>query len=371
MMKNKIRTHRLYPALFSAIVLTLIIAAIVLADGSMDNTNRWAWGSNIGWVNLNPANGGVTIYSDHLEGFAWGENVGWIRMGTCATAAPNCTHDNSTTNYGVNNDGVGNLSGYAWGSNIGWINFSPNGISQVWIDPVTGDFEGEAWGENVGWIRFKDTAVNSYLSNSNWRGDLLTATYENDIAAIITTHRTIPASSAGLIIANNGFLQEDADGIIFGHNNAAFHAGIVSSDLDGSGADKRWARIWQFDVNDENGNGGDVTLTFDISDAGGIDNAATNFDAGGTYYLLKRAAGSTDDFTDVTPVTWAVSGDQLAFTVDANLLGSEFTVGADASSPTAVSIQSFTTTNSTPLLTILIVTLLLAITGGVILRRRA
>ena len=370
-MKNKMRTHKLYSALLTAVILTLLIAAIVLADGSIDNINKWAWGSNIGWVNLNPTNGGVTVYSDHLEGFAWGESVGWIRMGTCATAV--CTHDNSTnTHYGVNNDGVGNLSGYAWGSNIGWINFSPNGISQVWVDPVTGDFHGEAWGENVGWIRFKDTAVNNYLSNSNWRGNLLAATYENDIAAIITTHRTIPASSAGLTIANGSFLQESGDGIILGHNNADFHAGIVSPDLNSSNADKRWARIWQFDVNDEDNNGGSVTLTFDISEAGGVDNAATNFDAGGTYFLLKRAAGTTDDFTDVTPVTWAVVGDQLTFTVNANLLGSEFTVGADTSSPTAVSIQSFdTASNSTPALAILLVTLILAMTGGVILRRRA
>jgi len=48
MMKNKIRTHKLYSALFSAVVLTLLVVAIALADGSIDAINKWAWGTNAG-----------------------------------------------------------------------------------------------------------------------------------------------------------------------------------------------------------------------------------------------------------------------------------------------------------------------------------
>ncbi|MCK4782583.1 MAG: hypothetical protein KAV87_02450, partial [Desulfobacteraceae bacterium] len=84
--------------------------------------------------------------------------------------------------------------------------------------------------------------------------------------------------------------------------------------------------------------GGRVDLTFDISDADG----SGSFDAGGTYYLLKRAAGSSDDFTDVSYGSWSVSGDQLTFTVNPSHLGSEFTVGASSDSPTAVTLRSFT-----------------------------
>jgi hypothetical protein len=71
---------------------------------------------------LAPTHGGVTVYSDHLEGYAWAENIGWIRLGTSGRGDQ--YYDNtSAADYGVNNDGSGNLSGYAWGENVGWIHF--------------------------------------------------------------------------------------------------------------------------------------------------------------------------------------------------------------------------------------------------------
>ena len=371
-MKHKMYTHKLQWAALIAVALSLLVVVVALADGSIDSTNKWAWGTNAGWVSLNDTNGATTVFSDHLEGYAWGENVGWIRMGTTTGGSPH-TYTNADENtYGVNNDGVGNLSGYAWGTNIGWINFNPT-HSQVWVDPVTGDFEGEAWSENVGWIRFQGTGATAYKTNTNWRGDLLAATYENDMAAIITSHRPDPASSAGLTIANaasGGFLNQAGDGIIFGHNNAAF-AGGVTDNLGSSGADKRWARLWQLDVNDETANGGNVTLTFDNSDAGGNAGVA-DFDAGGTYFLLKRAAGSSADFTEVPCSNcWTVSGDSITFTVDAANLGSEFTVGGTSGSPTAVKLQSISADSNAVILPAVAALLLLAIMGGVVLRRRA
>lgn len=334
MSHSKLQLRTPQRAFLLAAALTLFAAGIALANGSIDTINKWAWGTNAGWISLNDTNGSTTVFSDHLEGYAWGENVGWVRMGTATGGSPHTYANDANTTYGVNNDGVGNLSGYAWGTNIGWINFNPSD-GQVWIDPVTGDFNGYAWSENVGWINFNGTAGDTtpYKTQANWHGDLLPA-YKNGIAAIITTHRSGPASSAGLTIGNSAFLNQAGDGIIFGHNNAAFGC-CETANLGSSGADERWARIWQLDVNDENANGGTVTLTFDISDAGGTAGVA-DFDAGGTYFLLKRAAGSSNDFTDVTVISWSVSGDSITFTVDAAELGSEFTVGA-VSSPTAVS----------------------------------
>ncbi len=140
----------------------------VIAAGNIDPENKWAWGSNVGWINFNPDNGGVAVYSDHLEGYAWGENVGWIRLGTCSESYP-CNHANtSTSNYGVNNDGDGNLSGYAWSTTTGWINFDPEGNERVTIDPLTGDFSGYAWGENIGWIHFQNSDP-AYKVNTSWR----------------------------------------------------------------------------------------------------------------------------------------------------------------------------------------------------------
>jgi hypothetical protein len=149
-----------------AVAMFLATASLAYAVSHIDPIWKWAWGTNTGWINFAPANGGVTVYSDHLEGYAWGENIGWIRLGTC-NGDP-CTHANTTpSNYGVNNEGAGNLSGYAWSSNVGWINFDPvfGGVS---IDPVTGDFDGYAWGENVGWIHFQNSDP-AYKVKTAWR----------------------------------------------------------------------------------------------------------------------------------------------------------------------------------------------------------
>jgi len=124
----------------------------------IDDTNKYAWGANVGWINFNPTDGGVTVYTDHLEGYAWGENAGWIRMGTHAAGGTHAYGNSSTSDYGVNIDGSGTLSSYAWGANVGWINFSPTN-GGVTIDLISGALSGYAWGENTGWIRFSNTTL--------------------------------------------------------------------------------------------------------------------------------------------------------------------------------------------------------------------
>jgi hypothetical protein len=78
--KDRIRTHRWNGALFLGIILSLVAVGVALAAGNIDLTNKWAWGANTGWVNFAPDHGGVSVYSDHLEGDAWGESVGWIKV---------------------------------------------------------------------------------------------------------------------------------------------------------------------------------------------------------------------------------------------------------------------------------------------------
>lgn len=154
-MLRKVIAYITYPVLIAGIVLCLV--GVAYAATNIDSTNKWAWGTNVGWINFAPTHGGVTVYSDHLEGYAWGENIGWIRLGT-HTGGGTHTYANTTKdNYGVNRDANGNLSGYAWGTNVGWINFNPSD-GGVTIDPATGSFDGYAWGENVGWIHFKNAA---------------------------------------------------------------------------------------------------------------------------------------------------------------------------------------------------------------------
>jgi len=160
MMTRRPIIYMIYPVLLSGIVLCL--AGVVPALGSnIDATNKWAWGSNAGWINFGPSNGGVTVYDDHLEGYAWGENIGWIRLGTHEGGGVYSYANTTRDNYGVNRDVFGNLSGYAWGTNVGWINFNPT-HGGVDIDPLSGSFDGYAWGKNVGWIHFKNTGPSAY-----------------------------------------------------------------------------------------------------------------------------------------------------------------------------------------------------------------
>ena len=133
------------------------IAPLFAQTGNIDETDKWTWGTNIGWINFHPSNGGVTVYADHLEGYAWAENIGWIRMGTYTGGSPHTYQNDSNIDYGVNHDGAGNLSGYTWSTNAGWINFNPT-HSQVTINMTSGSFDGYAWGENVGWIHFKNAS---------------------------------------------------------------------------------------------------------------------------------------------------------------------------------------------------------------------
>ncbi len=142
--------------LLITIILFLELSSLFAQTGNIDETDKWAWGTNIGWVDFHPQYGGVTVYYDHLEGYAWGENIGWIRLGTHTTGAPHTYQNNSYDNYGVNHDGSGNLSGFAWSPNVGWINFNHE-YNPVTINMTTGSFDGYAWGENIGWIHFKNS----------------------------------------------------------------------------------------------------------------------------------------------------------------------------------------------------------------------
>ena len=138
-------------------ILILVLYPIRIFAENIDPDNdgsQYAYGENVGWINLEPSLGpGMTVTDSAVEGYAWGENTGWINL--------------SPVNYGgVFNDGTGNLSGYAWGENVGWINLAPTGAG-VTIEPSTGVFSGYAWGENIGWINFAPTSGGVKTS---WRG---------------------------------------------------------------------------------------------------------------------------------------------------------------------------------------------------------
>lgn len=106
------------------------------ATGTITNSNAYAWGENIGWINFKANGGNVTVTDTKITGFAWSPNYGWINL--------------SPTNGGVTNTTSGQLGGYAWSSSLGWINFSGANID------ANGEFTGTigTQGSTVGRINF-------------------------------------------------------------------------------------------------------------------------------------------------------------------------------------------------------------------------
>ena len=160
-------------ALISAVLILFCKMGYAENIDPNDDDTQYAYGENVGWLNAEP-NGdgedGVEVTDADLTGYIWAENIGWVSL-SCEN-----TSSCGTVDYGVTNNGRGNLSGYAWGENVGWISFSCENTAScgtvnygVRIYP-SGQFRGYAWGENIGWISFKSTGAVPFGVMTAWRG---------------------------------------------------------------------------------------------------------------------------------------------------------------------------------------------------------
>ena len=163
--------RQIMPALCAILVL---IASPAFAENidPDNNGSQYVWSENAGWLNAEP-NGeggpGIEVTDTELSGYLWGENFGWVSVSCVNTGS--C----GTVDFGVTNDGAGNLAGYAWAENVGWISFSCEnrnscGTSNygVIIDPDTGFFDGRAWAENIGWISFGPVGDSLFGIVTSW-----------------------------------------------------------------------------------------------------------------------------------------------------------------------------------------------------------
>jgi hypothetical protein len=139
--------------------LKILLAIVCAAPGgalfagisTIDATNRFAYGANVGWVDfLADTNDGAVIGEYVCSGYIYSANLGWINLGS-GTPTNGIRYQNlSAADYGVNHDDAGNLRGYAWSANAGWINFENTGAPTV--DLLTGNLSGSVWSANCGWI---------------------------------------------------------------------------------------------------------------------------------------------------------------------------------------------------------------------------
>ncbi len=128
------------------------------AATTIDPTNRYPYGANIGWMDARgDINNGAVIGEYVCSGYIYSANTGWINLGSGAPTN-NIRYQNLSPNdFGVNQDGMGNLRGYAWGANIGWINFETTGAPTV--DLLTGKLSGYAYSANCGWISLSNATA--------------------------------------------------------------------------------------------------------------------------------------------------------------------------------------------------------------------
>ena len=157
-----------------AISLLAFGAATALhAATTIDNTNKFAYGANIGWVNWQgDVTNGAVLGEYVLSGNIYSANCGWINLGDGTPVNGINYLNNSATDFGVNvmpsiTPCKVDLRGFAYGANIGWINFENIGNPQV--DIASGALSGYAYGANVGWINLGMFA-NSVVTTSIKKG---------------------------------------------------------------------------------------------------------------------------------------------------------------------------------------------------------
>lgn len=119
---------------------------------NVDAQNAWAWAANFGWINARPdSEFGAELRENICTGYLYSANAGWIHLGDGTPENGVRYQNDSSTDFGVNLDSMGNLRGLAYGANIGWITFHETGMPRV--DLSTGQLSGSAYAANAGWIR--------------------------------------------------------------------------------------------------------------------------------------------------------------------------------------------------------------------------
>jgi hypothetical protein len=144
---------------------------------------------------------------------------------------------------------------------------------------------------------------------------------------------TISGSSAGLTIADAGFLQDNDDILIIGHTELLNQE--ISDDLP-TGPTLRWSRTWKVIVNDSNSDGGAIQMIFGFNSAG-MQTSPSSADA---YSLLYRS-GVSGSFSLVGTTSQSIDGNAVIFNVP-NIQNGYYTIGStDSRTQNEAPVASF------------------------------
>lgn len=184
---------------FAGIFLMSIPTWFLASAANISGDQKYAEDSIGGYVNLGVQQdggendvGGITVSNTQVTGQMWSENLGWIEM----------QPDEGGVSVTVSG-GQGTLDGEAWAEQVGWIYFGAwddDPDSGVYID-ADGYFQGVAWSENYGSISFGDYMLENsvstqyteaadkgtYWARTSWRPTLVTVSNDTLNGAEDTT----------------------------------------------------------------------------------------------------------------------------------------------------------------------------------------
>jgi hypothetical protein len=142
----------------TVLLLALLQATQGWAATTIDATNNSAYSANAGWLNWRGDTSHGAVIGEYVcSGYIYAANLGWINLGSGAPTNGIYYQNLSADDFGVDQDGLGNLRGYAWGANIGWISFENSGALRV--DLVTGRLTGYIYSANCGWISLSNVSA--------------------------------------------------------------------------------------------------------------------------------------------------------------------------------------------------------------------
>ena len=153
---RSIKRHIAALALLSAF--SLQPSALLHAATTIDPANYHAYGANFGWLDWRSDTANGAVIGEYIcAGYIYSANVGWINLGSGSPTNGIYYQNVSANDFGVNQDGLGNLRGYAYGANIGWINFENTGAPKE--DLYSGKMSGSVWSANCGWISLSNAVA--------------------------------------------------------------------------------------------------------------------------------------------------------------------------------------------------------------------
>ena len=191
--------------LITILSFSLVGSELSLAATTISDTNKFAYGANTGWINVQgDSNNGARVECDFAADFIYSANYGWISLGD-GTPTSGFQYSNlSADDFGVNHDGLGNLRGYAYGANIGWVQFEDVGDPSV--DLVSGNMSGFAYSANVGWISLSNSQAfveTAPLANCTTDLSITKTSGPSPIAEGATATFTLTVTNRGPLLADN------------------------------------------------------------------------------------------------------------------------------------------------------------------------